>query len=334
MFTRACHCFMSNKSPHYCSPLPPPVIEELQFWQTCPISFFSSPIWPPLFTPHSRLECDAGAHGWAGVLGPHSAHGYFPHHLSHNFASSTLREVLGILRCLQSFCSLLHSSSVQILTDNHNAPIICKRGSPNSDLNTVAKQIWSLVRAHRIFVHVTWVPRSLNQAADALSHFHDASDWSLHPSIFHALHRAWGPFSIDRFASHTNRLLPRFNSFFWCPDSAGVNALHQTDWHLHFNWCHPPYSQIPQLLSLLIRTQAQAAVLLPFWPSRPWWPLLADGPCFRPFVKACKFFEPTPSFLIPGPSTSSNQRHFLRWRFLALKISFAPSSSPLIPLPP
>ena len=130
MYTRACHLFTANKSPRYRSPLPTSVQEELRFWQHLPISSFSTPIWPPLFTPHLRLECDAGAHGWAGVLGNHRAHGFFPIHLSHDFASSTLREFLGILHSLQSFLPLLRSSSVQIITDNSNAPSVCKRGSP------------------------------------------------------------------------------------------------------------------------------------------------------------------------------------------------------------
>ena len=108
-------------------------------------------------------------------------------------------------------------------------------------LNDIAKHIWSLARAHLLFLHVTWVPRSLNQAADALSHFHDVADWSLNPSIFQHLYRTWSPFTVDRFANHTNHLLPRFNSCFWCPGSSAIDAFLQSDWTSSLSWCFPPF---------------------------------------------------------------------------------------------
>ena len=45
---------------------------------------------------------------------------------------------------------------------------------------------------------------------------------------------------MDRFASHTNHLCPRFNSAFYCPGTEAVDAFSQ-DWGGENNWVNPPF---------------------------------------------------------------------------------------------
>ncbi len=50
-------------------------------------------------------------------------------------------------------------------------------------------------------IETQWIPRAENQIADVLSKTIDLDDWKLNPELFAMLHRAWGPFTIDRFAA-------------------------------------------------------------------------------------------------------------------------------------
>ena len=53
----------------------------------------------------------------------------------------------------------------------------------------------------------------------------DYADWQLNPIIFAELDSLWIPHTVDRFASHNNALLPRFNSRYWFPGTEAVDAF-------------------------------------------------------------------------------------------------------------
>ena len=65
----------------------------------------------------------------------------------------------------------------------------------------------------------------MKAGADLLSRFVDKDDWSVNPSVFRVIDAKWGPHTIDRFASHYNAQVPRFNSKFSSPGCSGVDAL-------------------------------------------------------------------------------------------------------------
>ena len=143
----------------------------------------------------------------------------------------------------------------------------------------------------------------------------------------------WGLHTIDRFASHSNHLLDRFNSMLRCPGSVSINALAQRDWSEHFNWCFPPFNLIPSVISIIRQFSAASILVLPLWPSSPWWPLLSKGQHFFPFVHGCRVLPRLENLLTPGPSTASAPRTFTRWTFLAvLCFSAKPPPQP-IPIP-
>lgn len=89
-----------------------------------------------------------------------------------------------------------------------------------------------------------------------------ADDWRLSASSFAALNAKWGPHDVDRFASDTNTLLPRFNSALECPGSEGQNAFSQ-DWSGTRSFCNPPYSELDRLAQFLEETGAAATVVAP-----------------------------------------------------------------------
>ena len=81
--------------------------------------------------------------------------------------------------------------------------------------------IFQLVLRHGIDLQVDWIPRSLNEHADAISRIVDFDDWGVSCKFFRYVDNIWGPHSVDPFAHSHNRKLPRFFSRFWNPDSEG-----------------------------------------------------------------------------------------------------------------
>ena len=128
-------------------------------------------------------------------------------------------------------------------TDNENASRIVLVGSPKQHLQCLVLDIFQLCLVNDIQIDAQWIPRDANVRADLLSRFVDKDDWSLNCEIFAQLDSRLGLHSVDRFASHYNAQLRRFNSRFLSPGCCAVDGLSQ-DWHDENNWLCPPVSII------------------------------------------------------------------------------------------
>jgi len=157
--------------------------------------------------------------------------------------SSTFRELKAIYFVLLSYVAQLKHKRVKIFTDNQGAARIVAIGSTKINLQALAMDIFNLFLVNNIVLEAQWIPRSLNERADLLSRFVDKDDWSINPSVFRVIDAKWDPHTIERFASHCNTQVPRFNSKFASPGCSGVDALPQ-DWRDENNWVCPPVSAI------------------------------------------------------------------------------------------
>ena len=61
--------------------------------------------------------------------------------------------------------------------------------------------------------------------ADYISRIQDFDDWKLDPDLFHFLHSAWGPHSVDCFGSEHNAQLERFHSRFCVPKAEAFDTF-------------------------------------------------------------------------------------------------------------
>ena len=140
-------------------------------------------------------------------------------------------------------------------------------------LHKLALDLFSLCLNNNISIYLEWIPRNLNEMADAISKFVDHDDWSTTDGFFTFLNKVWGLFTIDRFASAENKKLERFNSLFWNPGTERVNTF-STSWEFENNWLVPPLYLISNTILHLLTCQAQGTLIVPRWPSAPFWPLL------------------------------------------------------------
>ena len=131
--------------------------------------------------------------------------------------SSTWRELQAVNTVLQSFQGKLRNERVHWFTDNQNVVRIVQHGSPKSDLQAEALEIFSVCVNNKIRLEPEWIPREQNKLADYFSRIIDYDDYMLNPSVFFWLDRLWDRHTIDRFASpireNQHKILdPKFGS--------------------------------------------------------------------------------------------------------------------------
>jgi hypothetical protein len=334
LFSRAMYSAIGQHSPVHYVPCTPELTEELRFWSTLSRTAFTGTIWRVYTVLDITISTDAGGKSWGGVCGEHRAQGFFTD--QQRACSSTQRELWAAAATLQSFQHLMHGRSVLLQTDSWNAQQCIISGSRTEGHQQVALQIFWIMRGVGASLQVQWVPRSANSQADAITRWEDSDDLRLHPHLFAQLEAAWGPHTIDRFASHTNHLLPAFNSYMWCPATAGVDAFAQRDWAAHNNWCHPPTNLVGHTVAIILEQRATATLVAPLWRAAPWWPSLVaiGGQHFRSFVQACQLLPTSRTMFLPGPSTahSAVARWGPTWQVMALRISGQPSAAAALPI--
>jgi hypothetical protein len=125
-------------------------------------------------------------------------------------------------------------------------------GSTVHDLQKLAISIFQICITANVALKVAW---ALNFTADHFSKVFDFDDWSINKYISTFFESRWGPHTCDRFANKENKNVEKFNSQFWCPGMAGVDAF-AYDWSHDINWLVPPVYLIPQVLKYMRNCKA------------------------------------------------------------------------------
>lgn len=277
------------------------VREELRFWTQSLVTFNGQPI---RYKPSALrvVYSDASNVGYGGYVvehGPLIANGSWTAEEAKQ--SSTWRELVAVSRVLESVVLKLSGERVRWFTDNLNIVHILKVGSKKQHLQEEVLKVFNMCIGHQIKLEPEWVPREENTLADCISRIVDYDDWQLVPEIFYWLNMQWGPFSVDRFADNYNTQLPRFNSWYACPSAEAIDAF-TVDWSEDNNWLCPPPSQIVRVLRHAQLCRARGSVIIPCWPSAPFWPLVCSGSGYASFVIASIVLGSCADVFMPGRS--------------------------------
>ena len=92
----------------------------------------------------------------------------------------------------------------------------------------------------------------------------------LRPDIFQQITTIWGKPSIDLFASRLNAQLPCYASWKPDPNASYVGAL-SISWERKFFYVFPPFSLIPRCLQKIQMETAEGIMIVPMWPTQPWY---------------------------------------------------------------
>lgn len=84
--------------------------------------------------------------------------------------------------------------------------------------------------------------------------------------------KGFGKFDIDLFATNINAKCPLFISWHKDPESITVDAF-TVCWSSYYSYAFPPFSIITRVLQKIMTDKAEAVVVVPNWPTQPWFPL-------------------------------------------------------------
>ena len=251
----------------------PGVLDEFRFWQKSIITKPERPLFNSslqsfnIYSDASQVACAAYIKNESNFM----CHRNWT--VEESVKSSTWRELQAVLFALQSFLSKLSGFSVRWFTDSQNCARIVESGSTHHDLHMLSLQIFELCIQNKISLNISWIPRESNQIADYLSKLCDIDDWGVSIEFFKFMDDLWGPHTIDRFANHYNNRVDRFNSLVWVPGTEAVDAF-SVDWSQDNNWLVPPIYLVPRVIKHLQFYKASGTLIVPYWPSAPFWPLL------------------------------------------------------------
>ena len=284
--------------------LSPEARAELRFWSASLSEYSSQPIWR---SPSALrvVYSDASETGYGGYVVEHGPCVSFGQWTAEEASqSSTWRELSAVYQVLLAVACKLANTRVRWFTDNQNVARILQVGSKKPQLHAIALKVFALSVQYQLHLEPEWIPKDLNVRADFLSRIVDHDDWFLDPAIFARIDAMWGPHTVDRFASFHNAQLPRFNSRCWNPGSEAVDAF-TVNWGGQNNWWCPPIGLIPRVIRHAQVCAAVGTLVVPCWPSAPFWPLLCPGNGqFAPFVIDFWDLPQVESLFLPGLSGS------------------------------
>ena len=268
-------------------PLTSEAREELKFWSESLKEYNAQPIW---HSP-SAVRCvysdasDTGYGGYTVEHGMHVAQGMWSPEEAKQ--SSTWRELVAVGRVLDSVAGRLCNARVRWFTDNQNVVRILQVGSRKPHLQVEALRVFRFCIKYNIRLEPEWVPREMNELADYFSRVVDYDDWYIDHTVFKMVDDWWGPHRIDRFAAPYNKQVERFNSRYACSGTEAVDTF-TANWYGENNWWCPPPSLIPRVIRHAECCKAQGTLVVPWWESAPFWPLLCPkGGKWASFVVDC-----------------------------------------------
>ena len=126
--------------------------------------------------------------------------------------------------------------------------------------------------------------RNLRENQDTEWMLNQDTEWLLNPDILSdALDRLDVKPEIDLFASRLNHQFPRYISYKPDLDAEAVNAFTMS-WSDVTFCAFPPFCIIPSVLQKIIKDRARGILVVPDWPSQPWYPILARELTQRPVL--------------------------------------------------
>ena len=91
--------------------------------------------------------------------------------------------------------------------------------------------------------------------------------------------------TIDLIASRTNCQVSKYIYWRLDPGAVAIDAF-TINWNSLQFWCFPPFSLIPRVIKKIREDQATGLLVVPNWPTQPWYPqvmqLLTDHPRVLP----------------------------------------------------
>lgn len=250
--------------------LPSSIHNDLNWWKRNIMSS-CSPISTNNF--HIKIFSDASETGWGVACTNQSSHGNWT--LSDMSYHINALELKAAFYGLRIFASNLRDCDILLRIDNTTAICYINRmgGVQHPHLNQLAREIWQWCEVRNIYIFASYIKSEDNTVADRESRkLKIDTEWELSNNIFSKIIKSFGQPEFDLFASSQNFKCHRFASWKLDPLSEVVDAF-TFDWRNIYFYAFPPFSIITKVLQKIKVEKAEGILIVPNWPSQPWYPL-------------------------------------------------------------
>ena len=254
--------------------------------------------------PEVTLYTDASKIGWGGVLDNIRIGGQWTPSEADNHINYL--EMLAVSFALKAFAHTLVGKHVCIRIDNMTAVAdIGKMGTSHSrKRNQLTQCIWHWCLENRVFITTAHIPGKDNQLADAESRkCRKALEWALDTQVFNTgIQKLAVLPEIDLFASRLNYKIKPFVAYQPDPEAQSIDAF-TVNWQHYLFYAFPPFSIIPQVLQKIQEEQSTGILVVPNWPTQPWWPqimrMVIQAPIILPNNKSTIYLPMQPDLVHP-----------------------------------
>lgn len=220
-----------------------------------------------------------------------------------------LKAAFFTLRC---FAADLRDCDVLLRIDNTTAVSYINRmgGIQFPQLNDAARDIWRWCEGRKIWVFASYIKSRDNVIADSESRKSESeTEYALSYEVFRDIQKTFGEPEIDLFASRINKKCKRYISWHRDPFAFEIDAF-TVKWNTFFFYAFPPFSIILKTLQKIKRERATGILVVPYWPTQPWYPVF------------CKLLTENPLYLYPHSKLllSSDRSPHPLWRQLTLVV--------------
>ncbi|XP_031329346.1 uncharacterized protein LOC116166470 [Photinus pyralis] len=266
---------------------------------------------------HFDLEIftDASLSGWGAVCNGKTTFGWWDKSLRSEHIN--FLELQAILFGLKHFAINLNKISILVRTDNTTAlSSINRMGSVKfKKLNSLAKEIWQWCEIRDLWLVASYIKSSDNWQADQASRIlPPETEWALNDAIFADICKVFGEPEIDLFASRANRKCAKYVTWHQDPEAEAIDAF-TINWSKLNFYAFPPFSLILKTLNKVVAEKAEGVIVVPFWRSQPWYPLLLKLAQGEPI-----FFGPKNN-LVSSPYRSTQHPLSYKLILVAVKLS-------------
>lgn len=263
-------CLENNPNYNQIIDMPYTLQQDLHWWAKNIHHAFT-----PLRFQNYRLEIfsDASTTGWGAYCNGKKAYGHWKIH--ENNLHINILELKAALFALKIYGKNHHDCEILLRIDNVTAiSCINKKGSIRfPHLNDITKDIWVWCEQRKIMPFASYINTKDNINADKLSRYDFAdTEWELNHDAFMEIVRKFGQPKLDLFASRSNAKCKCYVSWKRDPDAWAIDAFTLSWSELDF-YAFPPFSMILKMLQKIIHDKAEGIVVVPHWPSQPWYPL-------------------------------------------------------------
>lgn len=294
-------------------------IQDMTWWLNNIDKLNGRPIIPP--TPDVQATTDASDWGWGASMkkinetSSQSWGGAFSREDSKRHIN--YKELLAIYFLLRSAPFPLKGLTIDVGVDNTTAlHYVRYYGGRKEELSNLAAMIHEFLKVNHINLTAYHIPGAMNHIADWESRRNNDGtvnlvDYQLNPEVFQRVDKAFGPHSMDMFATHQDKQLPRFGSWSPQPDAQWVDSMSHS-WEGENPWINPPFSMIGRILQKMKKEKTTGTIVAPLWTAQPWYPTLLKmsvaPPLLLPFRRDL-FVHPRGGDRLP------------RWASLAWRVS-------------